>query len=261
MSVVPWEILSNEIVLRRACASAQASFRHFSDKFSSVCGTDASSLTMYATDTALVRLRGETICLPEPLLALSSNAKESCHKLPADTRTGSFLFESRRLIRLRSVVYIIYFAFVPQLKLKACHLVGTTSNSNITAPLIKVDPISYHIHSQSSSPFDPPTSALPCSARWCYEDIHLYSRMTSAAGPSKSFLSSMRSTSLRHLSKTKFSQSQCSVNRAPLALRWWRSCGCLTNRPHGLTFQMTECAAFNLYGTREFRWYFFFLFF
>lgn len=145
MSVVPWEILSNEIVSRRACASAQASFRHFSDKFSSVCGTDASSLTMYATDTALVRLRGETICLPEPLLALSSNAKESCHKLPADTRTGSFLFESRRLIRLRSVVYIIYFAFVPQLKLKACPLVGTTSNSNITAPLIKVDPISYHI--------------------------------------------------------------------------------------------------------------------
>jgi hypothetical protein len=42
MSVVPREILSKEMVLNTAWTSAQASFRHLRDRFSSVCGSDAS---------------------------------------------------------------------------------------------------------------------------------------------------------------------------------------------------------------------------
>lgn len=102
------ESRSNEMIVNAACASAQASFRHLRDKLPSVSGTDASSITMYATDTALVRLRGETICLQE---LLRSIAEESCHKLPADTHTGSLLFCSRRLIRRRSVVYMFCLLF------------------------------------------------------------------------------------------------------------------------------------------------------
>lgn len=60
---------------------------------------------MYATDMALVRLLGDTTCFTAPLAPWSMTS-ESCHKLPADTRSGSLLFSSCRLIRLRSVVYI-----------------------------------------------------------------------------------------------------------------------------------------------------------
>ena len=145
------------MVLKTACASAQASFTHFRDRFSSVCGTDASSFTRYATDTALVRLRGDTVCLPEPL-PLSSMARESCHKLPADTRTGSFLLSSCRLIRLRSVVYMFPAA---DSQCMSSHRTASVRNGTglllvLVIPQVRRRLCS-HIHNHSRYPSPPPT--------------------------------------------------------------------------------------------------------
>ncbi|KAG7263583.1 hypothetical protein CRUP_015048 [Coryphaenoides rupestris] len=96
-SVVPSVILSKEMVLKTARTSAQASFRHLRDKFSSECGSDASSTTI-----ARFWPRGDRGALP--WAPQSSGAGESCHTLPPETHTGSFLFTSCRLIRRRSVV-------------------------------------------------------------------------------------------------------------------------------------------------------------